>query len=50
VRPTKAGTDLARRRAVAAVEAADTAYFDQVPTRSRAGLLAALTELGGRRD
>jgi DNA-binding MarR family transcriptional regulator len=49
VRPTKAGTDLARR-AVAAVESADTAYFDQVPTRSRAGLLAALRELGGRRD
>jgi DNA-binding MarR family transcriptional regulator len=49
VRPTKAGTDLARR-AVAAVEAADTAYFDQVPARSRAGMLAALRELGGRRD
>lgn len=49
VRPTAAGTDLAQR-AVAAVEAADTAYFDQVPQRSRAGMLAALRELGGRRD
>ncbi|HET7902824.1 MAG TPA: MarR family winged helix-turn-helix transcriptional regulator [Candidatus Nanopelagicales bacterium] len=48
VRPTAAGTALARR-AVAAVEAADAAYFDQVPARSRAGMLAALTELGGRR-
>ena len=44
--PTTAGTALARR-AVAAVEAADSAYFDQVPTRHRAGLTAALRALGG---
>ena len=49
LRPTRSGSTLARR-AVAAVEAADTAYFEQVPQRSRAGLLAALTELGGRLD
>jgi DNA-binding MarR family transcriptional regulator len=48
VRPTAAGADLARR-AVAAVESADTTYFDQVPARSRAGMLAALKELGGKR-
>ena len=46
VRPTKAGTDLAKR-AVAAVEDADAAYFAEVPARSRAGLLAALKVLGG---
>ena len=49
VRPTAAGTDLARR-AIAADETADTAYFDAVPQRSRAGMLAALRQLGGRRD
>ena len=49
VSPTPEGTALARR-AVAAVESADTAYFDQVPARSRSALLAALKELGGRRD
>ena len=49
VSPTAEGTALARR-AVAAVESADSAYFDQVPARSRAALLAALKELGGRRD
>jgi DNA-binding MarR family transcriptional regulator len=49
LRPTKAGSTLARR-AVAAVEDADTAYFAQVPPRSRAGMLAALKELGGRLD
>jgi DNA-binding MarR family transcriptional regulator len=47
LRPTKAGTDLARR-AVALVEDADTSYFDAVPARHRAGLRAALKELGGR--
>ena len=47
LRPTKAGSALARK-ALAAVEDADTAYFDQVPQRSRAGLHAALKELGGR--
>jgi DNA-binding MarR family transcriptional regulator len=49
LRPTASGSALARR-AVAAVEAADTAYFDQVPVRSRAGMLAALRGLGGKRD
>ncbi|MFN8159072.1 MAG: MarR family transcriptional regulator [Candidatus Nanopelagicales bacterium] len=49
VSPTAEGTALARR-AVAAVESADTAYFDQVRARSRSALLAALKELGGRRD
>ena len=49
VRPTTPGTELARR-AVAAVEDADAAYFEAVPARSRAGLLAALQELGGKRD
>ena len=47
LRPTKSGSALARR-AVAAVEDADTAYFERVPQRSRAGMLAALKELGGR--
>jgi DNA-binding MarR family transcriptional regulator len=49
LRLTKTGTALARR-AVAAVEAADAAYFDQVPARHRLGLAAALTELGGRQS
>ena len=43
---TRRGSALARR-AVAAVEAADTAYFDQVPPRSAAGLRSALRALGG---
>ena len=47
LRPTRAGTALARR-AIAAVESADSAYFDQVPGRHRTGLAAALKELGGR--
>ena len=47
LRPTSDGKALARR-AVAAVEAADTAYFDQVPTRSRAGWNAGLAALGAR--
>jgi DNA-binding MarR family transcriptional regulator len=49
LRPTRAGTGLARR-AVAAVEDADSAYFDQVPARHRGGMLAALKELGGPRS
>jgi DNA-binding MarR family transcriptional regulator len=49
LRTTPAGTRLARR-AVAAVEEADTAYFDQLPERSRAGMSAALRALGGKRD
>jgi len=46
--PTKAGKALAPR-AIAAVEAADRAFFDEVPERSRAGMRAALVALGGRR-
>lgn len=46
LRPTKAGAALARG-ALASVEDADSAYFDQVPARHRSGLLAALRELGG---
>ena len=46
--PTRAGKTLAPR-AIAAVEAADRAFFDEVPERSRAGMRAALTALGGRR-
>jgi DNA-binding MarR family transcriptional regulator len=46
--PTSAGKALAPR-AIAAVEAADRAFFDDVPQRSRAGMRAALTALGGRR-
>ena len=49
LRLTRAGTTLARR-AVAAVEDADSAYFDQVPSRHRGGMLAALKELGGPRS
>ena len=49
LRPTTTGSALARR-AVAAVEDADSAYFAQVPQRSRAGMLAALKELGGKID
>ena len=49
LRPTKAGTGLAMR-AITAVEAADSAYFDQVPARHRGGMLAALKELGGPRS
>jgi DNA-binding MarR family transcriptional regulator len=49
LRPTRTGSALARR-AVAAVEDADSAYFAQVPQRSRAGMLAALKELGGKID
>jgi DNA-binding MarR family transcriptional regulator len=48
VRPTRAGTELAKQ-AVASVEDADAAYFATVPAPSRAGMLAALKELGGRR-
>ena len=47
LRPTKAGSTLARK-ALGAVESADATYFEQVPQRSRAGMLAALKELGGR--
>ena len=49
LRPTRGGTALARR-AVAAVEDADSAYFDQVPSRHRGGMLAALKKLGGPRS
>ena len=45
---TREGSALARR-AVAAVEDADAAYFSQVPARSTAGLLAGLRALGGKR-
>jgi DNA-binding MarR family transcriptional regulator len=44
---TRAGKALAPR-AIVAVEAADRAFFDAVPERSRAGMRAALTALGGR--
>ena len=47
VRPTRAGTELAKK-AVASVEDADAEYFDQVPAKSRAGMMAALKILGGR--
>jgi DNA-binding MarR family transcriptional regulator len=46
--PTPAGRALAPT-AIAAVEAADRAFFDEVPARSRAGMRAALGTLGGRR-
>jgi DNA-binding MarR family transcriptional regulator len=49
LRPTKAGRTLARK-AVAAVEGADTSYFSQVPAPAHAGMLTALRALGGRRD
>ena len=45
--PTARGRTLAPR-AIAAVEAADRAFFDEVPERSRAGMRAALAALGGR--
>jgi hypothetical protein len=48
VRPTRAGTELARR-AVVAVEDADAEYFARVPARARPHLLSALKELGGKR-
>ncbi len=44
---TRAGRALAPR-AIAAVEAADRAFFDEVPARSRAGMRSALRALGGR--
>jgi DNA-binding MarR family transcriptional regulator len=47
VATTKAGKSLAPK-AVAAVEAADRAYFAEVPASARAGMMAALTALGGR--
>lgn len=48
LRTTAAGSRLARR-AVAAVEDADAAYFAQVPAGARAGLTTALRALGGKR-
>lgn len=47
IAPTRAGKTLAPRT-IAAVEAADRAFFDEVPERSRAGMRAALIALGGR--
>ena len=46
VRPTRAGTELAKK-AVASVEDADAEYFEEVPAKSRAGMMAALKVLGG---
>ena len=49
LRPTRAGAALARR-AVVAVEAADTAYFAQLEAPGRDAFVTGLRELGGRRD
>ena len=49
LRPTDDGTALARR-AVRAVEDADTAYFERLPAGARRGFLTGLRELGGRPD
>ena len=49
LRPTRAGAALARR-AVVAVEAADTAYFAQLEAPDRDAFVTGLRELGGRRD
>jgi len=47
VATTRAGRALAPR-AVSAVEAADRAFFDEVPPKAQAGLRSALSVLGGR--
>jgi DNA-binding MarR family transcriptional regulator len=49
LQPTRAGAALARR-AVVAVEAADTAYFAQLEAPGRDAFVTGLRELGGRRD
>jgi DNA-binding MarR family transcriptional regulator len=49
LRPTDEGAAVARR-AVLAVEDADTAYFEQLPASARRGFVIGLRALGGRRD